>query len=160
MKARVEIFQATHIVGENPEDFATSPACPTSWCRWVLADSVAFAYRSVPRAARVAGTRAPLTLPALPEVRAAPDSSSSGSLTRAQRERIAAQKENAQRRKVQRAALPALPAVTAATGSSSSGSLTAEQRKKVAEKRENAKRRKLQQVEAEDDPFGHGSGIG
>ena len=38
MKARVEIFNATHVVGADPDDFETSPACAESWCRWVLVD--------------------------------------------------------------------------------------------------------------------------
>jgi len=45
MQARVEIYQATHIVGEDPDDFIVSMACAESWCRWVVADSIAYANR-------------------------------------------------------------------------------------------------------------------
>jgi hypothetical protein len=67
MKARVEVFHATHVVGENPDDFETSPACAESWCRWVLVDSVAYAARERPRTISAVGRRAPLALPPMPK---------------------------------------------------------------------------------------------
>ena len=49
MKARVEIFPATHVVGTCPDEFQTSPACPNPWCRWLVTDSIAYAARQGPR---------------------------------------------------------------------------------------------------------------
>ena len=49
MKARVEVFRATHVIGNDPDDFVTSPACAESWCKWILADSIAYATRQGPQ---------------------------------------------------------------------------------------------------------------
>jgi len=48
MQARVEIFKATHVVGERPDDFEQSPACAASWCRWLVVDSMKYASRLAP----------------------------------------------------------------------------------------------------------------
>ena len=67
MKARVDIFPATHVVGTDPKDFQPSPKCPKPWCRWIVTDSIAYAARSGPRSLGMLGKRLkPLALPALP----------------------------------------------------------------------------------------------
>jgi hypothetical protein len=67
MKARVEIFTATYVVGKKPEDFAISPMCPGPWCRWLILDSMAFAARQGPSSMPTLGNRLrPLALPPMP----------------------------------------------------------------------------------------------
>ena len=67
MKARVEIYSATHVVGSCPDEFQASPACPKPWCRWVVTDSMAFAARQGPRSLGGGVSRVqPLALPVLP----------------------------------------------------------------------------------------------
>ena len=67
MKARVDIFPATSKVGNKPEDFQSSPACPNPWCRWVVTDSIAYASRQGPRCLGSLGKKLqPLALPSLP----------------------------------------------------------------------------------------------
>ena len=67
MKARVEIFTATYVVGKKPEDFAISPMCPGPWCRWLILDSMAFAARQGPSSLPTLGSRVrPLALPPMP----------------------------------------------------------------------------------------------
>ena len=65
MKARVDIFRASHVVGTNPDLFDTSPACAEPWCRWILVDSVAYAARQGPTVVKKK-VREPLALPPLP----------------------------------------------------------------------------------------------
>ena len=69
MKNRVELFRATHVISEDPDDFEVSPACASSWCRWVLTDSVAYAARQGP--VRLSGgvERTRLALPVLEDTR-------------------------------------------------------------------------------------------
>ena len=70
MKARVEIFRATHVVAKSPDLFEESPACAESWCRWLLTASVAYASRERPMGL-IKPTRKPLPLPPLPGVSSA-----------------------------------------------------------------------------------------
>jgi len=90
MKARVEIFRATHVVGTSPEEFQSSPACPNPWCRWVVVDSIVYAARQGPRSLGRLGK--PLALPKLPEDRA----SGSNGLSGGMKEKIAANRQRAQ----------------------------------------------------------------
>ena len=110
MKARVEIFRATHVVGEDPNDFYASPMCAESWCRWVVVDSVAYATRQAPRNfPGGAPSRQPLRgkpLPALgsvPRTRAA--TSIIANVTAGQKAAIAQKREEALRRKRQKQSL-------------------------------------------------------
>jgi hypothetical protein len=100
MQARVELFRATHVVGENPDEFATSPACAESWCRWVVVDSVAYAARQGPRNLPGGAPRRAKALPALPTTQPSNmNASSGGGLTALQRSQIAEKKEAALRRR-------------------------------------------------------------
>lgn len=65
MQARVEIFRATHVVGETSDDFHVSPACAESWCRWLVVDSIAYAARHPPRSLPSGEPRRAKPLPAL-----------------------------------------------------------------------------------------------
>ena len=108
MKARVEIFRATHVVGADPDDFYTSPQCPEAWCRWIVVDSTAYANRQAPRnSPGGAPSRQPprgKPLPALGSVPPStkPPTSSAGSLTAAQKAAIAQRKQAAARRKLEK----------------------------------------------------------
>jgi hypothetical protein len=100
MQARVELFRATHVVGENPDEFATSPACAESWCRWVVVDSVAYAARQGPRNLPGGAPPRAKALPALPTTPPSNTTASSGGgLTALQRSQIAEKKEAALRRR-------------------------------------------------------------
>ena len=70
MQARVEIFRATKVVGEGPDDFLSSPAGGPSWCRWLIVDSIAFAARQAPSKFPVCVDRMPKALPPLPTTQA------------------------------------------------------------------------------------------
>ena len=122
MKARVELFRATHVVGDDPDDFEKSPECGPSWCRWILVDSLAYAARQPPRAFPGHARREPK---ALPELAANP----TRTLTPEQKAMVAKRREEAQRRRMgQRRQLR---------------SLTPEQKAMIAEKKEEGKRRKI-----------------
>ena len=100
MQARVEIFPATHVVGENPDEFEKSPACASSWCRWLVVDSVAYAARQPPCNFSGRGRRTPKALPSLPSTQVTGASSSVGlTLAAAQKAQIAQKREAALRRK-------------------------------------------------------------
>ena len=102
MKARVDVFRATHVVATNPDLFDKSPACAEPWCRWVLIDSVAYAARGGPTVVRRA-CREPLALPLLPgEVASQSSTVVRQSLTEEDRHRIQANREQALQRKRQR----------------------------------------------------------
>ena len=116
MQARVEIFKATHVVGTNPEDFDHSPQCASSWCRWIVVDSVAFAARQAPRnfpggASRP--SRRPTALPALGATQPTNNSAgSSGRVSAQQRAEIAQRRAEAVQRKLEkqrRVVLPEMP---------------------------------------------------
>ena len=49
MQARVELFRATHVVGNCPDDFHQSPACAASWCRWLVVASARYASKLILR---------------------------------------------------------------------------------------------------------------
>ena len=68
MQARVEVFRATHVVGEGPSDFHQSPKCAASWCRWIVSASTSFAARQIPRNVELPlrRCRTRKSLPALP----------------------------------------------------------------------------------------------
>ena len=111
MQARVEVFRATHKVGEDPDDFDHSPACAASWCRWIVVDSVAYAAREEPRSLPV---RAPLRQPRQTKPLPALSSGSSGKATAQQKVEIAKKREEAMRRKREKRSqsqplLPQLP---------------------------------------------------
>ena len=104
MKARVEIFRATLVVGADPDDFHTSPQCAESWCRWVVVDSMAYSARQAPRSLP---TRQPLRGKPLPALGSAPPPtnpsiSSAGSVTAAQKAAIAQRRQAAVGRKLEK----------------------------------------------------------
>ena len=129
MKARVEIFNATHVVGADPHEFETSPACAESWCRWVLLDSVAYAARERPRTLAGNSRRTPLALPPMPSASSgSPPSLNKHVLSDAQKARVAENRRKALER-------------SAVSGSSTSRSkrvLSEEQKAHVAESRRKA----------------------
>ena len=161
MQARVEIFRATHVVGEDPDDFDCSPACAESWCRWIVVDSVAYANRQAPRSfpgrAPRRQPRMPAALPPLMSTQPSKTKKvSAGGVTAQQEVEIAQKREAAVRRKVetQRRA----------------GEVTAQQKVKMAQNREEAVRRKrahqrqkpaaLPLTPSDDeDPLGHGCSL-
>ena len=97
MKARVDIFPATHVVGTKADDFTPSPACPNPWCRWVVSDSIAYASRQGPRSLGGLGKRLqPLALPGLP----AEASLGQGGLSEEMKAKIEAKREEAKKRKL------------------------------------------------------------
>ena len=99
MKARVEIFPATHVVGTKPDDFTPSPACPKPWCRWVVMDSLAYASRQVSHSLGSLGRGLqPLPLPGLP----AEQPSGLNRLTDEMKARIEANREEAKKRRLDR----------------------------------------------------------
>jgi len=99
MKARVDIFPATHVVGTNPADFQTSPACPNPWCRWVVTDSMAYASRQAPRCLGGLGKKLqPLALPSL----AAQTASAAGGLSDDMKAKIEAKRCQAKKRKLEK----------------------------------------------------------
>ena len=108
MKARVEIFRATHVVGTDPDDFHTSPKCPEAWCRWIVVDSIAYANRPAPRNfPGGAQSRQPSQRKRLPALGSAPPSTrpttrSTGSLTAAQKKTISEKRQAAVRRKLEK----------------------------------------------------------
>ena len=120
MQARVDLYSATHVVGKNPDDFETSPACGESWCRWILVDSVAFAARHRPRDLGPGAVRRAKALPALP-----------GKET----------KNNSQRR--DKAVLPL-------EDPCSRVQVSAEQRARIEQKRDEARHRKQQKKQREE----------
>jgi hypothetical protein len=118
MHARVELYRATHQVGKTSEDFDHSPECASSWCRWVVVDSVRFAARQAPRscpgrAARQA--RRPAALPALGSIeQPSPVEERRAEMSSSQKDRIAQNREQAVQRKLQKqrgrkVQLPELP---------------------------------------------------
>ena len=68
MQARVEVYHATHKVGDNPDEFQSSTACAESWCRWVVCDSMAYAARHVPQNVNPRDPQCMQPLPQLPVV--------------------------------------------------------------------------------------------
>ena len=99
MKARVELFHATHVVSTNPDEFQPSPACPNPWCRWLVTDSMAYAARQGPRHLGTLGAKLlPKPLPALPD-QGAP---SANPLAADVRARIDANREAAKKRKLEK----------------------------------------------------------
>ena len=117
MKARVELFQATHVAGENPDDFDRSPGCAESWCRWIVVDSVAYAARQAPRNFPDGGAHLPRRKKALPSLESTQPSSSQGvnaPLSAEQKATITKKRSEAERRKVAKqrqmqVVLPELP---------------------------------------------------
>ena len=98
MQARVDVYRATHVILCDPADFIASPACGTSWCRWLVVDSVAFAARQQPCNFSGRTALAPKSLPALPSS-GSNVASASVALTQTQRADIAKKKEAAIQRK-------------------------------------------------------------
>ena len=101
MKARVEIFRATHLVGDNPDLFDTSPACAEPWCRWILLDSLAYAARQGPNVVKRA-KREPLALPPLPEHATAVSRPTARLLTEGEEQRIQTNRGKALQKKQDR----------------------------------------------------------
>ena len=99
MQARVELFRATHVVGENPDDFHSSPACAQSWCRWIAVASAAYASR---QGLRILPGVAPRRVKALPALPSSSSQSAGVALSAEQRARIARKKEEALQRKQSR----------------------------------------------------------
>jgi hypothetical protein len=106
MQARTDLYRATHPVGEKSEDFDHSPDCATSWCRWVVVDSVAFAAREGPRnfpGGAIRQSRRPAPLPALGSTQDPNQSEGRrGVLSTEQRERVARKKAEALQRKLEK----------------------------------------------------------
>ena len=106
MQARVDLYRATHQVGQTSEDFDHSPECGSSWCRWVVVDSVRFAARQAPRsfpgrAARQ--TRRPVALPALGSIeQPSPIEDRRAEVSASQKDRIAQNRKQAMQRKLQK----------------------------------------------------------
>ena len=117
MKARVELFRATHVVGENPDDFDTSPGCAESWCRWIVVASIAYAHRQAPRNFPDGGAHLPRKRKALPSLGSTQPSSSQGGNAPVSAEQMATitknrleavRRKGAKQRQMQ-AALPEMP---------------------------------------------------
>ena len=106
MQARVGIHRATHVAGEKSDNFDHSPACGSSWCRWVVVDSVAFASRQPPRpfpGRACRQSRRPAALPALGSTQPTePHDSRSGDMTANQKDRSARNREEAVQRKLRK----------------------------------------------------------
>ena len=99
MKARVDCYYATGKVGNKPEDFQTSPACPNPWCRWVVTDSIAYAARQGPRCLGSLGNKVqPVALPEMPSDTAAAPSG----LSEAMKAKIEDNRQEAMKRKRER----------------------------------------------------------
>ena len=164
MQSRVEVFQATHKVGDNPDEFQASPACASSWCRWLVVDSLTYAARQRPCNFSARAVRTPKALPHLPLTHAMPASASGGdTLSAAQRAQISKNKEAAVRRKQEKPSSQA--PLSQIVGASASGgkTLSVTQKAQISKNREAAVRRKRGKVHGqvldEDDPFGHGGGL-
>ena len=165
MKARVEVFHATHKVGDNPDEFDTSPNCAESWCRWVLVDSIAYAAREGPRAIKGTIRRKPLPLPSLGSESVASAPSGERRLSDEQKERIAANRLAAQKRKV-------FVGESATNPPRGERTLSNEEKKRISDNRRAAQSQKAkrkrgaerpvqfddweeEEEEEEDDVFGH-----
>ena len=149
MPTTVKIVRATHVVGDKPEDFDTSPTCAESWCRWVFMDSIAYAAREGPRAITGATRRKPLALPSLGGEIVTCVLSGEPTLSDEQKKRIADNRRASQSRKV------------------SKRTLSGEQKDRIADNRRAAQSRKADRQlaaelpvqshewEEEEDVFGH-----
>ena len=118
MQARLELFRATHVVGEDPDDFDHSPECAASWCQWLVVDSVAYAARQSPRNFPGGAPRLPRRAQALPALGSiqTPQTTlgNNGALSAQQTAKIAQKREEAVFRKQEkqhqkRVELPRMP---------------------------------------------------